>query len=124
LSLGERFDQSVLQTAPFRFAVLWALWFASFFFFDGESQNGTTHSLITWAGIYLLGSTSVLLFIETFHQAYHERDPRKFVETSAWFFLSASCLALGFFTGLYPMWAPLAIGGALCGVRTLRGVND
>lgn len=124
MSLGERFDQSVLQTAPFRFAVLWSLLFTSIFFFDGEAQNGTRSSWLVWAGAYLCVSSSFLIVLEWFHKRYHEIDPRKFVETTAWLFLSASCVAIAMFGGIYAVWLPFAAGGLLCAIRTVRGVND
>lgn len=121
---GGRFDQSVLQTAPLRFAVLWALWFTSFFYFDGEAQNGVQSPWLVWAGAYLCVSTSFLILIEWFHEGYHLVDPRKFVETTAWLFFSGACVAIAMFGGIYAIWLPFAAGGVLCSIRTVRGIND
>lgn len=122
--MKSRFDKSVFQTAPLRFATLWAMWFVSFFFFDGETQNGTRSHWLIWAGAYLCISSSILILIELFPQKYHVADPRKYVETACWAFMSASCFALAVFSQLYPVWVPFCIGAALCATRTVRGIND
>lgn len=112
--------KSVLSTSPFKFSVLWALLFVSFFFLDGKAQDGTENILIMWAGIYLLGSSATLLAVYVCHQWMHKRDPKNYVEMVAWVFLSASCFALGFFTGLWPVWFPLSIGAILCARRAVK----
>ena len=112
--------RSVLSVAPFKFGVLWALFFVSFFFLDGKSQDGTEHVLIMWAGIYLLLSSGTLLFICVFHDCMHKCDRRNYVETTAWVFLGAACLALGFFTGLWPVWLPISAGAFLSARRATR----
>lgn len=112
--------RSVLTTAPFKFGVLWALFFASFFFLDGVSQAGTEHMVIMWGGIYLLLSSGTLLFICVFHDWMHKKDRKNYVETTAWVFLSAACFALGLFTYLWPIWFPIAAGALLSARRSTQ----
>ena len=111
---------SVLDRDPFKFGVLWALFFVSFFFLDGKSQDGTENVLIMWAGIYLMLSSGTLLFVYWFHGFMHRHDRRNYVETTAWIFLGAASVALGVFSLLWPVWFPVAAGAFLCARRATR----
>lgn len=111
--------ENVLLAAPFKFGVLWALFFVSFFFLDGTSQDGTYSPFITWAAVYLLLSSGTLLAVLWFHKFFHRHDPKNYTETTAWFFLAGACVALGVFTWLWPVWFPIAAGAFLCGVRSV-----
>lgn len=111
---------TVLTSAPFKFSTLWAFFFLSLSLLDGVSFNDVEHSLISWAGGYLMVSSAVLIFVYMFHNFMHKHDPRNYVETTGWFFLAAACFALAFFSAFWPLWFPISLGAFLAARQSTR----